>query len=48
MAGSMAMSPVTMCSSEWHMPLAVNFTRTSLALGGSSSISSITYSVCGA
>jgi hypothetical protein len=45
MAGSMAMSPVTMCSSEWHMPLAVNFTRTSPALGGSSSISSITYSV---
>ena len=33
-------SPVTTCSSEWHMPEAAIFTSTSPAFGGSSSISS--------
>jgi hypothetical protein len=33
-------SPVTRCSSEWHIPEATIFTRTSPAFGGSSSISS--------
>src|SRR5690348_15062998 len=34
------MSPVTRCSSEWHSPLAVSLTRTSLSFGASSSTSS--------
>src|SRR5688572_19768820 len=33
-------SPVTRCSSEWHIPEAANLTRTSPGPGGSSSISS--------
>ena len=33
-------SPVTRCSSEWHMPDAASLTSTSPGLGGSSSISS--------
>ena len=41
-----ARSPVTRCSSLWHMPLAIIFTRTSPALGGSSSISSTLHGVC--
>ena len=35
-----ARSPVTRCSSLWHMPLATILTNTSPAFGGSSSISS--------
>src|SRR3954471_22394190 len=41
-----ARSPVTRCSSLWHMPLAANFTNTSPAFGGSSSISSTLQGVC--
>ena len=38
-------SPVTRCSSLWHMPLAAIFTSTSPGLGGSSSISSTLHGV---
>ncbi len=34
------MSPVTRCSSEWHMPDAASLTSTSPSLGGSSSMGS--------
>src|SRR3954452_20000119 len=38
------MSPVTKCSSEWHNPATFQFTNTSPAFGGSTSISSIFHS----
>ena len=47
MSAGSAMSPVTMCSSEWHSPEAASLTSTSPALGGSSSMSSTLHSVCG-
>jgi hypothetical protein len=34
------MSPVTMCSSLWHMPAAFHWTITSPTFGGSTSTSS--------
>ena len=40
-----ARSPVTRCSSLWHMPLAAILTSTSPAFGGSSSISSTLHGV---
>ena len=39
-SGGGTMSPVTMCSSEWHSPATFHSTSTSPALGGSTSISS--------
>src|SRR6185295_19741663 len=40
-----ARSPVTTCSSLWHIPLAANLTSTSPAFGGSRSISSTLHGV---
>ena len=40
-----ARSPVTTCSSEWHIPDAASLTSTSPAFGGSSSISSTLHGV---
>src|SRR5215471_15949083 len=42
------MSPVRMCSSEWHRPAATNRMRTSFSWGGSRSSSTTSQSVCGA